>query len=240
MKGAVALLKARGAGMFNDKDSVAVFRGVRSQMLTEAMLARKAVEAFPGPRGWLSDYAEDDYSPEALLTTYSLEITSILQRALPLLACDRTPKTSTAVSALLNDAISMQQRLQQWESDIPIEWYPRTAAISTKALPESGLEDVRLWPGPLHAYPSAEISKMRNVARGIQILCGDMANGARAWLNPEDYTADIEFQLTRNKVQALVNSICYSVPFHVRGFDLGDCVRHPAQDKISTSAAGQI
>lgn len=235
MRGAVALLRARGTSMFTDAESTALFRSVKNQMLIEAIQLRRPLEAFPGPRGWLSDFAEYDVSPQALLSEYTLEITGTLHRSSSLFSREVPSDTQTAIeiNSLLEAVLAMQQKLVQWEADIPLEWYPKTAAISSQPLPGHGVEELEVWPGPLHAYSSADVSALRNHARVLQILCGDMINAARAWLNPREYYDDVDFQITRNKVQCLVDSICFSVPFHQWGHDLGECVRPLGQDKLS-------
>lgn len=240
MRGAIALLRLRGEDCFRDEDFVAVFRGVRTQMLIEALQAREALESFPGGKGWMGDFAGDDLSPEALITGYEVEMTSILHRAQQVLSM---PPSSQAiadeVSILLQQTTSMEQRLDHWATLIPESWYAKTAIVATDPLPEGGLEDLEVWPGPLHAYPSAQVSMARNHARALQILCGDVVNGARAWLNPAGCFQYLQYRLTRNKVQALVDEICYSVPFHQWGHDLVDCLRPNGQDKTGVSPSSE-
>ena len=77
IEGAVAIVKARGVKQFDDPQSLLLFRAVRTQMLTNAVQQRRAVDNFPGPKGWLSDLPDDESGALTVLE-FSIALPNLL------------------------------------------------------------------------------------------------------------------------------------------------------------------
>ena len=228
--GAVALVKARGVTQFGDPSSLLLFRTVRTLMLTNAVQQRKALVEFPGPKGWLSDL-EGDQSESFHIIEYSVALPNVLSAASTLLGQAKDVDSAARVESLLQQALEIERALLNWQRNMPAEWAYKTAATAIFAVEPDSVDEMEVWPGPLHTYADVNASSIRNNARVSQILCSAVVLDALKWLDPEGYMRDDKYRVTKGRVQGLVDDICYSVPFHLWGQDLGEKVRPDGQLK---------
>jgi hypothetical protein len=227
--GAVAIAKARGLRQLQNEQSLLLFRTVRTQMLLTSVQMRKAVHDFPGPRGWLSD-VEDDQSVSYKLMQIALEIPTLLHQAQAAFATARSVKTSGNVNTLLLEAERIQQQLLELESSLPPHYGFKSSAY-VSSIDEKKIDTAEAWPGPLHTYVDVNIASIRNHTRMNQILCSCVVIDALKWLDPGGYINDDRYRRARHTVQTLVDEVCYSVPFHLWGQDLGVKARPDGQNK---------
>ena len=228
--GAVAIVKARGVKQFEDRQSLSLFRAVRTQMLTNAIQQRKPIDDFPGPKGWLSDI-QDDQLEAFNLIEFSITLPNLLSRSKDTLSREYSPETSIEVQSLLDEAQNIQNALLSWETQIPEEWAYRSVAHVSLSVDPTKVEETEAWPGPMHMYNDLHISSIRNNIRVSQMLCSSVLIDALKWLHPESYLDDERYCSARNRLQDLVDEICYSVPFHLWGQDLGEKVRPDGQNR---------
>lgn len=235
--GAVAIAKVRGVKQFEHPQSLLLFRAVRTQMLTNAVQQQKAIEDFPGPKGWLSDM-ESDQSAAFNLMEFSISLPNLLSKAQVLLARGKSTENSAEVEALLEEAQEAQHALRNWEVYMPVEWAHRSVARFSGLIDPEKVEQAEVWPGPMHKYKDVHVSSIRNNSRVNEMLCSYVVIDALKWLHPEDHTHDERYCWAKNRVQTLVDEICYSVPFHLWGQDLGKKVRPDGQDQAGKNAIG--
>ena len=231
IEGAVALCRARGVKQFEGPQSLLLFRAVRTHMLVNAVQQRKAIVDFPDPKGWLGDI-EGDQSEAFNLVEFSIRLPNILSQAKPLLAMDKTAEATVQVAELLDQALEVQKALLNWERYMPLQWAYKSAANVSGTVDPDNVDSMDAWPGPMHMYGDVHISGIRNNNRVSQILCSSVVIDALKWLDPDHFATDERFLLSRNRVQSLMDDICYSVPFHLWGQDLGEKVRPEGQLRV--------
>lgn len=214
--GAVAIVRARGICQLNDKESVLLFRAVRIQMLQNAVQQRKAIPKFPGPRGWLSDM-EADESVAGKLLQYSIRMPDVLSRAKRVLARAQTPETISEVVGLMHEAHAIQTSFAKWETRLPPAWEYRSVANVPSTLSLDCVENIQTWPGVLHIYQDVHVACVRNNNRIGQILCASTFLDAMKWLDPIDFGKHEAYAKMKGTLQALVDDVCYGVPFHLYG-----------------------
>lgn len=226
--GAVTIVQARGMKQFEDAQSLLLFRAVRTQMLTSSIQQRKAIPDFPGPRGWMSD-TEGENTATSSLIEFSVQLPNLLAKAKSLFASDQTGETISEVTALLHQAFEIQQALLQWESQMPLQWcYSSVANIPTKANMDK-VEEMETWPGVLHIYKDVHVACIRNNNRVSQMLCSSIVIDALKWLDPLHFSIDERYTSARTRLQALVDDVCYSVPFHLYGPEVVHKIRPDGQ-----------
>ena len=214
IEGAVAMVKARGVKQFESAQSIALFRAVRIQMLTLAVQQKKPIDDFPGPRGWLSDIEKSKASSFDLIEP-SIQLPSILSKAKDITYLEYTPETTDNVTILLQEACKVQQSLTDLELYMPLNWGYQSVANVGETFNSKDIEQIEVWPGPIHIYKDVRTASIRNYFRISQMLCSSVVMDTLKWLHPKKYMADDRYANARNQTQAAVDDICYSVPFHL-------------------------
>lgn len=224
--GAVAIVRARGTTQFNDQQSLALFRAVRTQMLTNAIQQRKALPDFPGINGWMGD-TDGEQTAVSILIEKSIKLPGLLAKSKPLLSSEKTAQTTAEITMMLQEAYEVQQALSKWELQIPPQWGYRSIsnhiANQSTIVDFEQIEELEVWPGPtMHVYKDVHIACIRNNNRVSQILCSSVVIDALKWLTPDpaQYMLDERYTTARIRLQSLVDDICYSVPFHLYGPDV--------------------
>lgn len=219
--GAVAIVKARGVEQFENPQSLSLFRCVRAQMLANAVQQHKPIDDFPGPKGWLSDLPDDTTGAFKILEC-SIALPYFVSNAKSLIDREKTDESIKEVTKLLEQALETQQAFRNWELYMPSKWAPRSTASVSCTIDQDQIEDMEAWPGPMHTYEDVNVSSIRNNNRVNQMLCSSIVIDTLRWLDPAGYTSDERYDNAKNRVQSLVDDICYSVPFHLWGQVLGD------------------
>lgn len=221
VEGAIAIVKARGVKQFDNPQSLSLFRSVRAQMLANAVQQHKPVDDFPGPKGWLSDLPDIETDAAKLLEC-SIALPGFVSNAKYSLQQHRTAASTKDIEKLLNQGLSFQQTLRKWELYMPSKWTYQSTPGVTCTVDQETVDDMEAWPGPMHTYEDINIASIRNNNRVNQMLCSSIVMNALRWLDPTTYVNDERYTTAKNRVQGLVDDVCYSVPFHFWGQVLGD------------------
>jgi hypothetical protein len=228
--GAVAIARARGLQQFQDPQSLLLFRAVRTQMITNAIQSQTAIADFPGPRGWLSDMDTQEPIPFSSIE-YSIKLPDLLSRGKRLSALPATLETDQLVENLLEEAHHAAQEYSKWQAQLPAHWGYKSVATCSGDVATSKIEELEVWPGPMHMYKNVHISSTRNNNRIVETLYWSIVIDALKRLQPSNYETDARYRLAKNRIQALVDDVCHSVPFHLWGQELGEKARPDGQNR---------
>lgn len=212
--GAVAIVRARGMEQLENPRSVLLFRAVRTQMLLNALGQTTPIQDFFSPRGWLNDGDDDNTSAYDLLGAF-IAMPDLLNRACSAFDNDDNPDARSKVKALLEDALSAQDRLSTWQGFMPAQWVHHSTSSLTGALDETNAEEADAWPGPIYRYKDLEVLNISNKMRGCQMLCSYIVTETLEWLGTDNCSTDDRYEQAQSNIQTLVNDICYSVPLHL-------------------------
>ena len=235
--------RKRDGGEKERERALILFRATRTQMLTDAIQRREAIQEFPGPNGWLSDQ-EDDGRGGGCLIEHSIRLPNVLAKAKELFTLPHTPENASRVQALLREAYTLQHELFKWELDMPphLGYKSMAHGVTKSTLREE--EDVLqsdVWPaGPVHIYKDVQIASIRNNNRVSQLLCTGVVIDALSYLSPTTYPSDPRYKAAAYRVQYLVDDIAASVPYHLgyRAKGVGSSTMAAPTEETGTKVAG--
>lgn len=187
-----------------------MFMLMTSLQIHNALQHHSGIDDFPGPCGWLSDMQEGVAIADKLLAS-NMRIPSLLARAKSALGHAHTSETTLEVAALLDEALSLERALSEWDMQMPYQWAYRSVTQFTP-LPDN-VECAESWPGPIHVYQSRRVAGIRNTNRVSQLLCSSAVIDALAWLDSTRYMIDERYSHACWRIQSLVDEICACVPF---------------------------
>ena len=219
--GAVAIVKARGANQFTSPLSIILFQAVRTHMLLTSMHTSRPIPDFPGPKGWLSDIDADEDPEAAEQMSMAVALPNLLCQIKALTTLPESLETRLELEEALETAQDMQEKHTDFELRMPKQWSHRSLSMMLRRADEDNVDDLEAWPGPIHTYSNVHIASVRNNNRVCQALCSRAIMTAIAWLKPDDYFSDEGYCIARNRVQELVDHICFSVPFQT-GQQIGE------------------
>ncbi|KAJ8118181.1 hypothetical protein OPT61_g799 [Boeremia exigua] len=127
--GAVALTKLRGTDQFNDPMSHAMFRAVRTMMITSCVQRSKPIDPFPGQSGWMgeSDIASENAANR--LTLICIDLPNLRARANRLTSTLYDPAEEVEARQIVDFALMVDGNLE--------EWSPRTLPTRRSGLASS-------------------------------------------------------------------------------------------------------
>ncbi|KAF2687789.1 hypothetical protein K458DRAFT_294309 [Lentithecium fluviatile CBS 122367] len=233
--GAVALTKMRGTEQFKDPMSHAVFRAVRTMMITSCVQRSKPVESFPGINGWVaSDLSEENAANR--LTLICIDLPNIRARANNLIKASYDPGLESEAMQILDMAQLVDGNLQQWYQTLPVEWQHRVIGIVNE--PVENAATASQWPGEQHVYHDVPLASIVNDYRVCRIFCQRVIMRCISWLSAkptQDLTSTYEHSIFT--IQRMVDEISACVPFHM-SYDLQPVAKQLGQEKQAAEASG--
>jgi hypothetical protein len=234
--GAVALTKLRGDEQFKHPMSRAVFRAVRTVMITSCVQLSKPVDPFPSKHGW-SGVEMSEENAANRLSLICIDLPNIRARATDLQNAPRTQALEKEARALLEYAQMVDANLLEWSLTLPEDWHFRTAGYVAEMT-----EDVSTspeWPGPQHVYEDVHIANIINDYRVCRIFCQRVILACLTWLTPPgcDPQSTGDYKRAAFVIQSMVDEISACVPFHMR-YDMQNTPQQLGQDESAAEAIG--
>ncbi|KAF2478056.1 uncharacterized protein BDR25DRAFT_250586 [Lindgomyces ingoldianus] len=230
--GAVALTKLRGAEQFKNPMSHAVFRAVRTMMITSCVQRSKPIDTFPGQHGWVGTENNEENAANRL-TLICIDLPNIRARATALTTAPHNNAQRSEALAILEFAQMVDANLQQWSNTLPPDWQYTTVAM-VYDMPED-LSTAEQWSGPQHVYEDVHIASIVNDYRVCRIFCQSVII---ACINYLGLDADSPLNDAYNSavffVQQMVDEICACVPFHL-SYDMQPVAKKLGQDQAGKS-----
>ncbi|KAK2765133.1 hypothetical protein FQN54_008832 [Arachnomyces sp. PD_36] len=221
LNGAIALLRHRGRGNFNDKLSIALACAVQGKTITDAF--RSSHPPTPKLNIWNELGILTNQHPHALLGSLSVELPDL--RASMDEIMSNPYASDESIITLLEFATRVDQTLAQWPSLIPDSWTPKPIA---HVLSPNIQENSDIYENSCDVYPDIWTANVWNSYRCSRISTQQAIIKCLSKLLP---TKDIQerIALCRSTVQSLVDRICASVPFHIGIRKVG---QGHSQDKV--------
>lgn len=232
--GAVALTKLRGVDQFKTSMSRAVFRAVRTMMITSCVRRAKPVEPFPGANGWIADVGEENAANR--LTLICMDLPDIRARANDLTSSPHDPAKEPEAIKILEFAQMVDGNLQQWYQTLPLDWHYQTVGM-VYDMPED-VTTAGEWPGPQHAYYDVPLASIVNDYRVCRIFCQRVIMACATWLGlGSDYPVTHAYNTALFVIQQVVDDISACVPFHMV-YDMQPIAKERGQEKSAAEAFG--
>ncbi|KAF2200460.1 hypothetical protein GQ43DRAFT_373758 [Delitschia confertaspora ATCC 74209] len=237
--GAVALTKSRGDEQFKNPMSYAVFRAVRTMMITSCVQRSKPVESFPSRHGWIGDVEQQHEENVAnRLTLICIDLPAIRVRATTL--HNHPPRTEALIDearSLIEFARMVDENLLIWSRTLSSDWQYQTATMVYN-IPDD-LHVSPEWPGPQHVYESMHIASIINDYRVCRIFCQSVIIACSTWLNPSEINPKITEDYIKSTyiIQQMVDDIAACVPYHMNS-DMHVTSQQLGQDRTAAEALG--
>lgn len=234
--GAVALTKLRGDSQFKHPMSRAVFRAVRTVMITSCVQLSKPIDPFPSPHGWTGSPLSEENAANRL-SLICIDLPNIRARATSLQTLPPTLTSETEARALLTYAQTVDANLQNWSHTLPEDWYFRTAGYLASIADDIDVATAPEWPGPQHVYEDVHIANIINDYRVCRIFCQSVILACINILSPQNPHTAPEYKNAAFIIQTMVDEICACVPFHMR-YDMQHTPKQLGQDESAAEAIG--
>ncbi|KAH8719484.1 hypothetical protein GQ44DRAFT_364692 [Phaeosphaeriaceae sp. PMI808] len=236
--GAVTLTKLRGTDQFNNEMSHAVFRAVRTMMITSCVQRSKPVDEFPGSNGWIGgDLSEENVANR--LTLICLDLPSLRARAN--LLTTTTPYDAAHESEakeIYEFAKMVDGNLAEWHRTLPAEWKHRTIGVMSEVLAPEDLALSEKWPGEQHVYNDVPLASIVNDYRVCRIFCQRVIIACINWLSIGGHIdTDNDYNQSVFVIQQMVDGISACVPFHLK-YELQVVAREMGQEENAAEAFG--
>lgn len=227
--GAVALTKLRGTDQFNDPMSLAMFRAVRTMMITSCVQRSKPIEPFPGQKGWVgeSDYAEENAANR--LTLICIDLPNLRARANKLTSTIYDPAEESEALQIIDFAQLVDGNLEEWYRTLPPEWKHRIIGVESQI--REDVMNTEKWPGEQHAYHDIPLASIMNDYRVCRIFCRRVMLACWDWLGSGGF-ADKKGQYLQSifVVQQMVDELSACVPFHL-DYELQPLAKETGQEQ---------
>ncbi|ORY00608.1 hypothetical protein BCR34DRAFT_627940 [Clohesyomyces aquaticus] len=234
--GAVALTKLRGAEQFKNPMSHAVFRAVRTMMITSSVQRSKPVETFPGEHGWTGEGENNDENAANRLTLICIDLPNIRARATALTSSPHTEAQKAEALSILEFAQMVDANLQEWSRTLPPDWQYSTVGM-VYDMPED-LAEAEKWPGPQHVYEDVHIASIINDYRVCRIFCQSVIIACVTYLGFDaDFPVTDAYNSAVFFIQQMVDEISACVPFHL-SYDMQPVAKKLGQDEAAAEALG--
>ncbi|KAF2747154.1 hypothetical protein M011DRAFT_468044 [Sporormia fimetaria CBS 119925] len=236
--GAVELTKLRGIEQLNDPMSSAVFKAVRTIMITSCVQRSKPIDAFPWKiQGVIRENAANR------LTLICIDLPNIRAKANILTSTPYNMDLEREAYAIMTLAQEVDIRLQEWHQSLPQGWQPRTIRMILDAIekPED-IANAENWFGPQHVYQDVHTATLINDYRTGRIYCHQVMLACMKWLdqgfNGLDLDGPIEgIPMSVFVIQQMVDEISASVPFHL-DYDLQPAAQRKGTERNAAEAFG--
>lgn len=233
--GAVALTKLRGTDQFSDPMSHAVFRAVRTMMITSCVQRSKPIDSFPGQRGWVgeSDIASENAANR--LTLICIDLPNLRARANKLTSTLYSASEKSEAHQIIDFAQMVDGNLEEWYRTLPPEWKHRIISVESQ-MPED-LANAEKWPGEQHAYHDVPLASIMNDYRVCRIFCRRVMLACLDWLGYGGFADESTYAQSVFVVQQMVDEVAACVPFHL-DYELQPLAKETGQEQYAAEAFG--
>lgn len=231
--GAVALTKLRGTDQFNDPMSHAMFRAVRTMMITSCVQRSKPIDSFPGQKGWIgeSDIASENAANR--LTLICIDLPNLRARANRLTSTLYDSAEELEARQIIDFAQLVDGNLEEWYRTLPPEWKHRIIGVESSMSSDIDVANAEKWPGEQHAYHDVPLASIMNDYRVCRIFCRRVMVACLDWLSfGGTVNAEEEEQYKRSVyvVQQMVDELSACVPFHL-DYELQPLAKETGQEQ---------
>ncbi|KAF2670717.1 hypothetical protein BT63DRAFT_438337 [Microthyrium microscopicum] len=236
INGAVTLVKLRSSDQFSNPRSAALFRAVRTVMLTAAIQKRATLEDFPHAKGWKCD-EHIGMNAANRLTLISLDLPNLKWWATEVLERRPSPEKIMDMLSIIEQAQDIDRRLEAWVHSLPNIWKADIAKIVTE--PPKNVMTAPFWPGPIFTYQDLNIANVMNEYRVGRIFCQTLVMNCVEAIPNTSQTDSLQRALTEAVyiMQLMADDFCSTVPYML-GFDYYSRPGASIEDEKSTIATG--
>jgi hypothetical protein len=230
--GAVALTKLRGTEQFDNEMSHAIFRAVRTMMvsqdmkltskpnkpiqITSCVQRSKPIDSFPSATGWIGNGAFSDENVANRLTLICIDLPSLRARANLLTTTPHNPNDEAEAKQILEFAQTVDGNLAKWYSTLPPEWKHSTIGIVSDIPADEDLTVTEKWPGEQHIYTDVPLASIVNDYRVCRIFCRRVIMACINWLSIGGHVDEVgEYNQSVFVIQSMVDDVSACVPFHL-------------------------
>ncbi|KAH7080762.1 hypothetical protein FB567DRAFT_531691 [Paraphoma chrysanthemicola] len=236
--GAVTLTKLRGTDQFNDEMSHAIFRAVRTMMITSCVQRSKPIEDFPGTKGWIGNGDFSDENVANRLTLICIDLPSLRARANLLTTTPYDPDQEAEAKQILEFAQMVDGNLAGWYTTLPPEWRHTTIGVVSIIPAVEDLAVTEKWPGEQHIYNDVPLASIVNDYRVCRIFCRRVIMACINWLGIGGHVdEDGEYDKSVFVIQQMVDDVSACVPFHL-DYELQVVAKEMGQEQNAAEAFG--
>lgn len=245
--GAVALTKLRGTAQFADPTSHAIFRAVRTMMITSCVQRSKPIDSFPSDAGWIGSGSLSEENAANRLTLICIDLPNLRARANSLTTTPYTPEHASEAAQILSFAQTVDGNLEEWYRTLPSEWKHRIIGVVSERIAPEDLALAEKWPGEQHVYHDVPLASVMNDYRVCRIFCRRVIMACVEWLSLgrgaglEDGAVWRDEDGARERsvwvIQQMVDEISACVPFHM-SYDLQPLAKEMGQEQNAAEAFG--
>ena len=226
--GAVALTKLRGTDQFNDPMSHAMFRAVRTMMITSCVQRSKPIDSFPGQSGWMGDSDIGSENAANRLTLICIDLPNLRARANKLTSTLYDASEEQEALQIIDFAQLVDGNLAEWYRTLPPEWKHQIIGVESQ-IPED-IANAEKWPGEQHAYHDVPLASIMNDYRVCRIFCRRVMLACLDWLGYGGFTDDATYAHSVFVVQQMVDELSSCVPFHL-DYELQPLAKETGQEQ---------
>lgn len=234
--GAVALTKLRGTDQFNDPMSHAMFRAVRTMMITSCVQRSKPIDSFPGQKGWIGESDVGEENAANRLTLICIDLPNLRARANRLTSTLYDPVEEPEAREIIEFAQLVDGNLGEWYRTLPPEWKHRIIGVESQI--PADIANAEKWPGEQHAYHDVPLASIMNDYRVCRIFCRRVILACLDWLGRNPLFGDGQEQELYAKsvfvVQQMVDELSACVPFHL-DYELQPLAKETGQEQYGES-----
>ncbi|KAF1916321.1 hypothetical protein BDU57DRAFT_226913 [Ampelomyces quisqualis] len=236
--GAVTLTKLRGTDQFNDEMSHAIFRAVRTMMITSCVQRSKPVDDFPGVKGWIGNGEFNEENVANRLTLICIDLPSLRARANNLTKTPHDPNNELEAKQILEVAQMVDDNLAEWYVTLPSEWKHSTIGVVSEMPALEDLAITEKWPGEQHIYNDVPLASIVNDYRVCRIFCRRVMMACINWLSIGGITEnEREYNQSVYVIQQMVDDVSACVPFHL-DYELQVVAKSMGQEQNAAEAFG--
>ncbi|CAO2654501.1 Nn.00g112340.m01.CDS01 [Neocucurbitaria sp. VM-36] len=236
--GAVALTKLRGTDQFNDPMSHAIFRAVRTMMITSCVQRSKPVDDFPGTKGWVGYGNISEENAANRLTLICIDLPNLRARANLLTTTPYNATQESEAKQILDFAQMVDGNLEEWYRTLPPEWKHRIIGVVSETIPPDELALAEKWPGEQHVYHDVPLASIMNDYRVCRIFCRRVIMACDTWLSIGSYgDSGGAYDKSVFVIQQMVDEISACVPFHM-SYELQPVAKEMGQEQNAAEAFG--
>lgn len=236
--GAVALTKLRGTAQFKDPISHAMFRAVRTMMITSCVQRSKPVDDFPGTKGWVGHGDISEENAANRLTLICIDLPNLRARANLLTTTLHDSRHEAEAKQILDFAQMVDGNLEEWYRTLPPEWKHQIIGVFSERIAPEDIALAEKWPGEQHVYHDVPLASIMNDYRVCRIFCRRVMMACVTWLGYGDYVdTDRVYDESVYVVQQMVDEISACIPFHMN-YDLQPVAKEMGQEQNAAEAFG--